>query len=86
LASFLAFTKGLWYKHNIVLLGDAKATAHYSIGSGTKLAMECGIALIDSIVKFGTNKEAAFAEYEKLRRNLWKLKLQRFSEVVNHST
>lgn len=66
---FPAITNEKWFKDNIVLLGDAKATAHYSIGSGTKLAMECAIALSDSIVKYGTNKEAAFAEYEKLRRN-----------------
>lgn len=66
---FPAITNAKWYKDNIVLLGDAKATAHYSIGSGTKLAMESAIALSDAIVKFGTNKEAAFAEYEKLRRN-----------------
>ena len=66
---FPAITNEKWHYENIVLLGDAKATAHYSIGSGTKLAMECAISLSDAIVKFGTNKEAAFAEYEKLRRN-----------------
>ena len=66
---FPAITNDKWHHNNIVLLGDAKATAHYSIGSGTKLAMECAISLSDSIVKFGTNTEAAFAEYEKLRRN-----------------
>jgi anthraniloyl-CoA monooxygenase len=66
---FPAITNEKWHKDNIVLLGDAKATAHYSIGSGTKLAMECAISLSDAIVKFGTNKEAAFAEYENLRRN-----------------
>ncbi len=66
---FPAITNEKWYKDNIVLLGDAKATAHYSIGSGTKLAMECAIALSDAIVKFGTNKQAAFSFYEKLRRN-----------------
>ena len=66
---FPAVTNEKWHKDNIVLLGDAKATAHYSIGSGTKLAMECAIALSDSIVKFGTDKKAAFAEYKKLRRN-----------------
>lgn len=66
---FPAITNEKWHKDNIVLLGDSKATAHYSIGSGTKLAMECAISLSDAIVKFGTNKEAAFAEYENLRRN-----------------
>jgi len=66
---FPAITNDAWHKDNIVLLGDAKATAHYSIGSGTKLAMECAIALSDSIVAFGTDKEKAFANYEQLRRN-----------------
>ncbi len=66
---FPHITNQKWYKDNIVLLGDAKATAHYSIGSGTKLAMECAIALADSITEFQTNKEKAFEKYEKLRRN-----------------
>lgn len=66
---FPTITNSSWHRDNIVLLGDAKATAHYSIGSGTKLAMECAIALSDSIVAFGTDKEKAFAHYEELRRN-----------------
>jgi len=65
---FPAITNDKWHKDNIVLLGDAKATAHYSIGSGTKLAMECAIALADSIAEFKTDKTKAFANYEKLRR------------------
>jgi anthraniloyl-CoA monooxygenase len=66
---FPTITNKKWNKDNIVLLGDAKATAHYSIGSGTKLAMECAIALADSITEFKTDKKKAFAKYEKLRRN-----------------
>ena len=66
---FPNITNEKWHHNNIVLLGDAKATAHYSIGSGTKLAMECAIALSDAITEFQTDKDAAFDKYEKLRRN-----------------
>lgn len=66
---FPAITNEKWSKGNIVLLGDAKATAHYSIGSGTKLAMECAIALADSVIKHKTDTQAVFENYEKLRRN-----------------
>jgi anthraniloyl-CoA monooxygenase len=66
---FPTITNAAWHKDNIVLLGDAKATAHYSIGSGTKLAMECAIALADSIIHNQENIPAAFAQYEINRRN-----------------
>jgi len=66
---FPAVTNQKWSHNNIVLLGDAKATAHYSIGSGTKLAMECAIALADSVIKHKTDVPAVFEHYEKLRRN-----------------
>ncbi len=66
---FPHITNKKWFHNNIVLLGDAKATAHYSIGSGTKLAMECAIALADSIIEFKTSKTKVFENYEKLRRN-----------------
>ena len=58
-----------WYHNNIVLLGDAKATAHYSIGSGTKLAMDCAIALSDAVIANPNNVQAAFVQYDKSRRN-----------------
>ncbi|WP_339839512.1 FAD-dependent monooxygenase [uncultured Flavobacterium sp.] len=58
-----------WYHNNIVLLGDSKATAHYSIGSGTKLAMESAIALSDAIITNPNDIQAAFQNYDKSRRN-----------------
>jgi anthraniloyl-CoA monooxygenase len=56
-----------WVKDNMVLLGDAKATAHFSIGSGTKLAMEDAIALADAMAQAPT-VDAALQIYEQGRR------------------
>jgi anthraniloyl-CoA monooxygenase len=58
-----------WWHGNIVLLGDALATAHFSIGSGTKLAMESAIALSDALVAHAEDSvETAFRAYDKSRR------------------
>ncbi|WP_296571830.1 bifunctional salicylyl-CoA 5-hydroxylase/oxidoreductase [Phreatobacter sp.] len=56
-----------WVKDNVVLMGDAKGTAHFSIGAGTKLAMEDSIALFDAFRAKGTVAEALKA-YETDRR------------------
>lgn len=56
-----------WVKDNMVLLGDAKSTAHYSIGSGTKLAMEDAIALFEA-VEAKSDIPAALKLFESGRR------------------
>ncbi len=66
---FPHITNKNWYHNNIVLLGDAKATAHYSIGSGTKLAMDSAIGLFDAVMANPNDVQAAFAQYDKSRRN-----------------
>ncbi len=57
-----------WVKDNIVLLGDAKATAHYSIGSGTKLAMEDATALLEAM-RAGGDVPTMLRSYEAARRD-----------------
>ena len=56
-----------WVKDNMVLLGDAKASAHFSIGSGTKLAMEDAIALAEAMER-APSIQAALEVYEYGRR------------------
>jgi len=57
-----------WVKDNIVIMGDAKASAHFSIGSGTKLAMEDAIGLHRSFHAKGLDVRAALDHYESARR------------------
>lgn len=57
-----------WTRGNLVLMGDAAHTAHFSIGSGTKLALEDAIGLAQCIDRHGTDIPAALAAYEAERR------------------
>ena len=58
-----------WHHENVVLIGDAAHTAHYSVGSGTKMALEDAIVLADSLT---TGEESPLAgalrQYEEIRR------------------
>lgn len=68
--NFPRISNARWVKDNIVLLGDAKATAHWSIGSGTKLAMEDAIALYNAFRETkGRDVPAALARFETTRRD-----------------
>jgi anthraniloyl-CoA monooxygenase len=56
-----------WYFENCVLLGDALHTAHFSIGSGTKLAMEDAITLGDCF-RSNPTIEAVLSTFEDVRK------------------
>jgi anthraniloyl-CoA monooxygenase len=56
-----------WHHENVVLLGDASATAHFSIGSGTRLAFDSAIALAEFLHREPT-MERAFERYQDERR------------------
>ena len=52
----------------IALLGDAAHTAHFSVGSGTKMAMEDAVALVGALDAHPDDAEAALAEYADVRQ------------------
>lgn len=57
-----------WYNGNHVLVGDALHTAHYSIGSGTRLALEDVIALVKALAATGFDITKGFAKYQQERQ------------------
>ncbi len=65
--NFLLVKNKHWVFDNVVLIGDAVHTAHFSIGSGTKLALEDSIALFNSFVKHHQVGDA-LADYESTRK------------------
>jgi anthraniloyl-CoA monooxygenase len=57
-----------WTDGNVVLVGDAAHTAHFSVGSGTKLAMEDAIGLADALVTLEGDLSRALPQYETARK------------------
>ena len=69
-----------WSHENIILLGDALHTAHFSIGSGTKLALEDSIALYKCF-QSNDRVEAALREFERVRKPI----IEEYQEAARES-
>jgi 2-polyprenyl-6-methoxyphenol hydroxylase-like FAD-dependent oxidoreductase len=69
-----------WSHRNVVLLGDALHTAHFSIGSGTKLALEDAIALYKCF-QSSRNVEEALGEFERVRKPV----IEEYQEAAHES-
>jgi anthraniloyl-CoA monooxygenase len=65
--NFRMVTNGRWHHDNVVLMGDAAHTTHFSIGSGTRLAIEDAIGLADQLHRHG-GVGAALDAYTKERQ------------------
>jgi anthraniloyl-CoA monooxygenase len=66
--NFVTVRNAAWHHDNVVLLGDAAHTAHFSIGSGTKLALEDAIGLAWALREHPGDLPSALAAYEADRR------------------
>lgn len=67
-SAFRTVSNRRWHAGNRVLVGDAAHTAHFSVGSGTKMAMEDGLALAQQLERLDGDVAAALVAYEAERR------------------
>jgi anthraniloyl-CoA monooxygenase len=79
--SFVTLRNRNWHHGNVVLLGDSAHTAHFTIGSGTKLAMEDSISLATAFLRYPRDLEAALTWYELDRQPV----VERFQEAARES-
>lgn len=79
--SFVTVRNRSWRHGNLILVGDSAHTAHFTIGSGTKLAMEDAISLARSIDRRRGDLDAALRDYEAERRPV----VERFQEAADES-
>jgi anthraniloyl-CoA monooxygenase len=80
--NFPRVTNETWVMDNVVLVGDAAHSAHFSIGSGTKLALEDAIALARAFDTHGADVGKALATYEAER----KIDVLRIQSAARNST
>ncbi len=66
--NFPRLTNARWHHRNMVLVGDAVRTAHFSIGSGTRLALDDVLALVLALDREGFDVARALPAYEAARR------------------
>ncbi len=79
--SFVTVRCASWHHGKVVLLGDAAHTAHFTIGSGTKLAMEDAVALAGALQRHPGELQAALTDYELERQPV----VERFQEAARES-
>ncbi len=66
--NFAVISNRRWHYQNVVLIGDALRTVHFSIGSGTRTALEDAIALSNAFEVHGDDVDAALQTFEKSRK------------------
>jgi anthraniloyl-CoA monooxygenase len=79
--AFTLVTNARWFEGKRVLVGDAAHTAHFSIGSGTKLALEDAVSLAHALTRT-PDTQRAFADYEAERR----IEVLRLQNAARNST
>ncbi len=88
---FPAIWNEKWSFDNVVLIGDALRTAHFSIGSGTRLAMEDAVALFKAMKQSGNDISAGLSQFQNLRlppmKKIWdaaNVSLRWYEEMDEH--
>ena len=80
--NFVTVKNQAWHHGNLVLMGDAAHTAHFTIGSGTKLAMEDAVVLAEAIQRRHRDLPSALTEYEMERQPV----VERFQRAALESS